>query len=69
MTLNINKFSQYISDNDKVSAYNILDKDFAIKNNITIDNIIDIYENEDTTRIELEFYEVVDGDTAKFNLI
>ena len=31
-------------------------------------NIIDIYENEDTTRIELEFYEAVDGDTAKFNL-
>lgn len=27
-----------------------------------------IYENEDTTRIELEFYEAVDGDTAKFNL-
>ena len=24
--------------------------------------------NEDTTRIELEFYEAVDGDTAKFNL-
>ena len=31
-------------------------------------NIIDIYENEDTTRIELEFYKAIDGDTAKFNL-
>lgn len=31
-------------------------------------NIIDIYENENTTRIELEFCEAVDGDTAKFNL-
>lgn len=68
VTLNINKFSQYISDNDKVSAYNILDKDFAIKNNITIDNIIDIYgqSNANMTFTAKEMYVISENELYKY---
>ena len=68
VALNINKFCEYLNENNNISAYNVLDVDFTTTNSINIDNILEKYgsEYENVTFSGKEIYVVSNKELYKY---